>query len=176
MEHWPHAPSHCVTAPGAYIVTCGTYLKRKVFNSDDQLTFLEKTVLTVFSEQGWLVQQWAVFPNHYHVVALSPENGPNLRRVTGKIHSLSAIQANKWESSPGRKVWHQYWDSHITFEKSYLARLNYVRCNAVHHGLVQKPEDYRWCSANWFERESVKSFFETVASFRYDRVSVEDDY
>ena len=43
------------------------------------------------------------------------------------------------------------WDRELTFEKSYLARLNYVHHNPVHHKLVPVTGEYAWCSARWFE-------------------------
>lgn len=168
MKHWPHAPSHVVTHPGAYIVTAGNYQKEHHFRGDDRLDFLEETILATFEEFGWSIQQWAVFTNHYHVIAHSPVTGSNLRKVTNKIHSVTASQANRCDGTPGRKVWFQYWETRLTFEKSYLARLNYVRTNAVRHGLVLRPEDYRWCGANWFLINSEKPFYDTVTGFQSD--------
>jgi len=32
------------------------------------------------------------------------------------------------------ELWYEFWDTHLTFEKSWLARLNYVHQNPVKHG------------------------------------------
>ena len=64
----------------------------------------------------------------------------------------------------------------LTFEKSYLARLNYVHQNPVKHRLVRRAADYRWCSAAWFERTATVAQVKTIYSFKIDRVKVEDDY
>lgn len=97
-----------------------------------------------------------------------------------KLHQSSARkdrpELNRLDDTPGRKVWFQYWDSPITFEKSYLARLNYVHRNAVHHGLVADPAAYKWCSAAWFERTAEHAFFRTVWEFPCDRLHVADDF
>ena len=51
-----------------------------------------------------------------------------------------------------------YWDTQITFQRSCLARLNYVRQNPVHHGVVHKASEYHWCSAAGFERSARAAF------------------
>jgi len=92
------------------------------------------------------------------------------------FHSRSARWVNREDELEGRQVWHSYRETHLSFEKSYFARLNYVHQNAVKHGLVSDPKKYPWCSAGWFEKNVPKSFRKTVESFKIDRVKVEDDF
>jgi putative transposase len=73
-------------------------------------------------------------------------------------------------------VWFQFWDTALTYEKSYLVRLNYVHSNAVHHQLVANAADYRWCSAAWFLETAPRAFLKTVLALRTDRVNVLDTY
>ena len=73
-------------------------------------------------------------------------------------------------------MWFQFWDSHITFERSYLARLNYVHQNPVKHGLVQLAENYQWCSASWFTQNGSPAFVKTVKTFKIDQLNVPDDF
>lgn len=73
-------------------------------------------------------------------------------------------------------MWHNFRDTKLTFEKSYLARLNYVHQNAMKHGLVAVANQYRWCSAGWFERVATPAQVQTVYSFKTDQMSVEDDF
>jgi putative transposase len=176
MNRWPHAPSHLVVHPGAYIVTGGTYLKEHFFADRARLQLLEEYLLASLEKDGWQVQQWAVFSNHYHFVGFSPESGADIGRTTGRVHTLSSRDINLLDGTDGRKVWHRCWDTRLSIETSYLARLNYVRCNAVKHGLVRVPEDYEFCSASWFAERAKRSFFETVASFGIEEVNVEDDF
>jgi putative transposase len=117
-----------------------------------------------------------VLSNHYHFVAQSAENAANLPQMLDKLHGSISRQLNVQDATPGRKVMYQYWDSHITFERSYLARLNYVHQNPVHHGIVRKASEYQWCSAAWFERTADSAFFKTVSSFRFDCIKIKDDF
>jgi putative transposase len=64
----------------------------------------------------------------------------------------------------------------LTFERSYLARLNYVHQNPVKHGLVKVANQYPWCSAAWFERTASPAAVKTIYSFKTDKLKIDDDY
>ena len=83
---------------------------------------------------------------------------------------------NRLDQSPGREVWFNFWDAKLTYERSYLARLNYVHQNAVKHGLVQVANRYAWCSASWFERTASLSAVKTIYSFKTDKLNIHDDF
>jgi putative transposase len=157
------------------MVTAGTYGKRPFFNSEERLSLLEDMLLRLAHEHGWTLEAWAVFANHYHFIGCS--STPNtVRAMTRRLHASSAGFVNARDGARGRKVWHNYWETHLTYEKSYLARLGYVHQNAVHHGIVEQAAAYRWCSAGWFERTATAAQIGTVYGFRIDRVSVPDDF
>ena len=176
MTDWPHSPSHRLSASGTYILTAGTYQKQLFFRSRERLNFLCGVLLELAEEYEWKLEAWAVFPNHYHFVANAPKRAANLRRYIGELHAVTAREINRQEGQPGRKVWFQYWDSRITYERSYLARLNYVHTNAVKHGLVRRPEEYEWCSAGWFQRKAERPFYQTVMRMRSEGIKIEDDF
>ncbi len=119
------------------MVTAGTYGKQPLFRSPDRLRLLCGTLCELADEYGWLLQAWAVFPNHYHFVALSPADATSLRALVRHLHSVTARAINAQEKTPRRRVWFEYWDSHLTYQRSYFARLNYAHGNAVRHGVVR---------------------------------------
>jgi len=92
------------------------------------------------------------------------------------FHASSARVLNKQYNLEGRTVWYQYWDTQITIQGSYLARLNYVMNNPVRHGLVNDAKEYPWCSANWFAKNAKKSHYKTVQNMKTDKVQVVDDF
>ena len=171
---WSHAPPHWTHAPGIYFVTASTLRHEPHFRGATMLDFLESTLLACLEDGGWKLQAWAVFPNHYHFVASHGREARALSKILGKVHMLTAKQANLRDVTPGRQVWFNYRDTHLTFEKSWLARLAYVMGNPVRHGLVMKAEQYRWCSAAWFSKNATRAFVKTVESFKTDRIKVED--
>ena len=175
MPDWPHAPIHRLTEAGAYMVTAGTYRKAPYFRDPGCRGFLHEQLLILAAHYGWRLQAWAVFANHYHFVAIAAEP-KSLRAFIRHLHSITAREVNRVDGTPGRKVWHEYWETHLTYERSYLARLCYVHQNAVRHGAAQVACAYPWCSAAWFEREAPPAFYATVMNFRTDRVTVPDGF
>ena len=176
MRDWHHAPPHRLDAPGVFFVTCGTHERAHVFRRPPRLDFLVDTFLSLAEKEEWELEAWVFFSNHYHFIARSPSEAEGLAAMLRAFHSVTAIEANRWDATPDRQVWFQYRDTRLTFERSYLARLNYVHQNAVHHGLVREATQYPWCSAGWFERNADRSFFRTVTSFKIDRLNVFDEY
>jgi putative transposase len=121
----------------------GINLKQHHFKGDEWLTYLERMLLSLARQYAWQLEAWAVFSNHYHFIAHSPPDANSLRVFLGRLHTQTSIEANKRDGTPGRKVWFNFWESRLTFEKSYLARLHYVHANAVKHKLVLVPNQYR---------------------------------
>jgi putative transposase len=176
---WPHAPVHKLSHRGAYMVTAGTYLKEHHFCGARRLRVLHRGLLRVALDFGWQLEAWAVFSNHYHFVAQSPEGvhgAESLAKMLGTLHEKTSKWVNRLDGAPGRNVWHNFWDTQLTYEKSYLARLNYVHQNAVEHGLVAVANQYPWCSAGWFERTARPSMVKTIYRFKTNRLRIFDDY
>ncbi len=172
---WHHAPPHVFVPNTLYMVTAGTLHKEHLFRGNERLRILEQTVFRIMKDRGWKLRAWALFSNHYHWIGVSPEQG-SIRRLIQHVHSESAKLLNKLDNAVGRRVWFQYWDKCLTYEKSYFARLNYVNNNAVHHGLVHKASLYPFCSAGWIERNCRPAFQNQVASFKYDQLSEPDEF
>ncbi len=174
MHSWPHAPSRSVTEPGTYFITAATYQKQHRFASHEKLNLLQSVIFVTCIEFNFELQAWAIFPNHYHIVGFCPvEKG--VKKLTEKIHGVSARKLNRLEGQAGRRIWYNMWDTLLSFETSYLARLNYVHNNPTKHGLGPSL-NYPFCSAHWFETQGDKSFVETVKSFKTDLLEIDDDF
>ncbi|MFN3408312.1 MAG: transposase [Limisphaerales bacterium] len=176
---WPHAPMHCLDARGTFFVTASTYGREHHFRGRERLAVLHRGLLKLASDFEWRLEAWAVFSNHYHFVAHSPEHADSaasLSRMLGVLHEKTARWVNRLDGAQGRKVWHNFRETRLTFEKSYLARLHYTHQNPVKHGLVQVANQYPWCSAGWFERTATPAQIKTIYGFKTDRLSVADDF
>jgi putative transposase len=174
--NWPPAPTHWLFEPGIYLVTAGTHQKLPHLNSPARLDFFLESLFQYAEEFQWSLWAWAVLANHYHFLAASSADPKTLRKFIGKLHMKTAQELNRLDATPGRRVWFQYWDSHITFEKSYLARLHYVHTNPAKHRIADLAENYKWCSAAWFARSASPALVQTVKSFKTDQVEVPDDF
>ena len=175
-KDWPRAPLHRLSDHGTYIVTAGTLHKEHWFRGPERLDLLESALLRIMKSNSWLLEAWAVFSNHYHFVANAESGAQPLSVVLKQLHGESAREVNVLDRAPGRTVWHNFWDTELMYEKSYLARLNYVHQNAVKHGLVARACQYRWCSAAWFERTATPAQVKTIYGFKIDRLKVEDEF
>jgi putative transposase len=136
-------------------------------------------LLGLLREAGWQLEAWAVLSNHYHFVGHSQPAGEgaaiSLGNLLQKLHSLSTKEANRREGKPGRsRLWQNYRETLITFQSSYLARLNYVHQNPVHHGLVTDARDWKWGSAARFEQSVTPAWAKTIRSFSFEKIAEED--
>ena len=140
--------------------------------------WFQEKLLVLADEFAWRLEAWAVLSNHYHLVAHSPDGSDgaeSLGPMVKKLHSLATKELNRRDGQPGRtRLWQNYRETHLTFQRSYLARLNYVHQNAAHHGLVARGSDYQWCSARAFKQAVTPVWIRTVNSFNYDQIARED--
>jgi putative transposase len=175
MPDWAHAPIHRFGEAGAYIVTGSTYQKLHHLKSKKRLNWFTHELLKRLGDNDINLQAWAVFSNHYHLVAHC-EDGAILKNVLDRLHADTSYQVNQEDEVVGRKVWFQYWDTNITNSKSYFARLRYVHENPVKHKLVGEAIQYPWCSAGWFLKNATPATQRTLMTFPIDRVKVRDDF
>ncbi|HXG93313.1 MAG TPA: transposase [Blastocatellia bacterium] len=167
---------HRLSDDGVYMVTAATLHKHHLFKGPEKLTLLENNLLSLSKKYNWQLEAWAVFSNHYHFVARSQPDSANLKKFLTHLHADSARELNRVDEMIGRQVWFNFWDTKLTYERSYLARLNYVHQNPVKHGLVKVANQYSWCSAAWFERTASAAMVKMIYSFNIDKLQVADDY
>ncbi len=172
----PHAPVHRLSEHGSYFITSGTLHKQHLFDTPAKRDLLERMLLSLARKCVWQLEAWAVLVNHYHFVARGAPDSVPMGEFLQELHSRSAIELNRLDGVEKRAVWHNFRDTRLTYQYSYLARLNYVHRNAVKHGLVAVANAYPWCSAGWFERTACPAQVKTIYRFKIDQVRVEDDY
>jgi putative transposase len=175
MPMWHRRPAHVFLPGSFYMVTAGTLHKEHLFCGNERLELLQNSLFTILTDFGWALQSWALFSNHYHFAAKASIDN-TLKSAIQRFHSVTARELNRRERKSGRQVWFQYWDTCLSYEKNYLARLNYVNHNPVHHGLVRIASQYPFCSAGWFEQNADPAFRRKVESFGWSRVKVIDDF
>ena len=175
-KDWPHAPVHRLAENAIYFVTASTLHKKHLFDTPAKRDLLEHLLLSFAKRDGWQLEAWAVFANHYHIVARGRHDSRNLGDMLHDLHGVSARELNKLDDVTSRQVWFNFRDTKLTIQHSYLARLNYVHQNAVKHKLVAVGHQYPWCSAAWFERTASPAQVKTIYGCKIDWVKVEDDF
>ena len=173
---WPHAPLHRLAGKGTYIVTAGTLNKKHIFRDARSLDLLENDLLRKAKQYHWQLEAWSVFSNHYHFVGHALEDATTLRPFLSHLHADTAREMNRRDTTSGRQVWFNFRETELTYEKSYLSRLNYVHQNPARHGLVRVANQYPWCSAACFEQTATPAQVKTIYSFKTDKVRIVDDF
>lgn len=88
------------------MVTSGTFGKQHFFTDGPRLRLLHRALLTIAEERGWSLEAWAVFPNHYHFIGVSPVSSATLVDFIRDLHARTAMALNRYDHASGRKVWH----------------------------------------------------------------------
>jgi putative transposase len=141
--------------------------------------WFQQTLFYLAKHYGWTLEAWAILSNHYHLVAHSPalsQGGPSSLSVfIQHLHSAATREFNRRDGTRGRsRLWHNFRETHLTLQRGYLARLNYVHQNAVHHGLVTNASQWKWCSASSFKDAVTPAWLRTVMSFKFDQIAMDD--
>ncbi|HEM49044.1 MAG TPA: hypothetical protein ENO27_02420, partial [Caldithrix sp.] len=109
---------------------------------------------TTAEKLHWQIDDWVILDNHYHLMLESPDtklndhNPKTIANFMNNFHRFSALwmRKNCGSLKNVKNIFFNYWDTCITYERSYFARLNYLYFNPVKHGYVQHPSEYPYGS------------------------------
>jgi putative transposase len=146
-----HSPPHSAMGFSAqYLVTAACFEHIPIIGKNpERLTECEEHLLAVCQQHTSRIYAWCVLPNHYHVL-LGSRTIKTLCEELGRFHGRSSFSWNGEDDQRGRKVWFRCFDREIRSERHFWATLNYIHHNPVHHGHVQKWQDWIWSSAAKF--------------------------
>lgn len=179
FKTYHHVPPHLYRPQAKYFITASTYKSKRVLN-DDAKDRLLNSMAKGCSHYGWILEDWVILDNHYHIMLEAPKSASSLSDLIRDIHRFTGlwIKKNIPDSSDLPRVFQNYWDTCITYEKSYYARLNYIYYNPVKHGYVNNANDYPYSSyrtriAEKGQRELLKLMKQ---KYPFDRINVKDDF
>jgi len=76
-------------------------------------------------------------------------------------------------SKGGRTVWFQFWDTKLTYERSYLARLNYVHQKTPKAWVGAMGNQYRGVLRHGLN-ERFRSYRQKRLCFKTDRLNIHE--
>jgi putative transposase len=173
---YPHNPPHYFVPNAMYMVTGSLLYNKHLLIDDERKSLVFEILFERARHWEWELEAWSILENHYHFIGRAPDNASILEDLIRGLHSKSAIGLNKLDKTPGRQVWYNYWDTCITHETSYYARLQYVHLNPVKHRLAENAAEYPFCSYRWFLEKADEKFQSVVMNQLIDRVDVYDDF
>src|SRR5215831_2122142 len=139
---WPQAPPHYFTPHSTYILTASTLDRKPLFNCGAKLDLVRDTTFELARSYTLILQAWAFFSNHYHLVVSFENTHAAHCDFVRHLHRQLTIPLKQVDRTFGRRVMYEFWDTHLTFERSWLARLNYVHQNPVKHEVVRLANQY----------------------------------
>jgi putative transposase len=127
-----------------HVTQRGNRRQKTFFRDTDYKYYLE--LMSVFSRKaGTEIWAYCLMPNHVHLVMVpSEENG--LRAALGEVHRRYTGYINCREGWRGH-LWQERFHSFVMDEEYLLATVRYVERNPVAARLCDKPEQWRWSSA-----------------------------
>ncbi|MEX2142097.1 MAG: hypothetical protein WD894_22715 [Pirellulales bacterium] len=142
-----HSPAHYTSDTELYMITAACFEHRPIIGqSTARMSSFEQDLLNASRELARDIFAWNVLPNHYHLLVRASDVKALLKRL-GKVHGRTSYFWNGEDHQRGRKVWFNAVETAMKSERHFWASMNYVLNNAVHHGYVQRWQDWPFSNA-----------------------------
>ncbi len=136
------------TAPGtSYFVTTKAFQNRALFRAKEIAETVLETLEHYRSRGEYLLHEFVLMPDHLHVL-ITPSSINSLEKAMQFIKGGSSYRLNQQR---GQKIdlWNAgFHDWTIRDAADWTAKAEYIRWNPVKAGLVERPEDWPYSSAN----------------------------
>jgi putative transposase len=137
--------ARCVLPGIAYHVTQrGVACCDVFFSQADRASYL-RLAAEQRQEAGVRVLAWCLMSNHVHWVVV-PERADSLAVLFRRVHGRYAQYLNVRRARNGHLWQNRFFGCPVAAERE-LTSLRYVEWNPVRAGMVDAPDDWRWCSA-----------------------------
>ena len=173
-KKYEHNPPHLFKESSKYFITGATYQHKRYLKTSEAKDHLLHSIKKGFTAKNWTLEDWVILDNHYHLMVQAGKGEALLPEIMRGIHRFTAVWLNKYDNEQKRKVWYNYWDSCITYEISYFARLNYIWYNPVKHGYCQNAEDYVYGSFHYRYQKEREYLDALKLQYPWDKVNVFD--
>jgi putative transposase len=118
----------------------------KTFFAADDYKYYLSLIARYKDEVGIEVWAYCLMPNHVHLVVV-PQEREGLAQLFREVHRHYTRSINLREHWKGH-LWQERFHSFVMDEQYLLATVKYVELNPVMAKLCEKPEHWRWSSAN----------------------------
>jgi putative transposase len=126
-----------------HFITFSCYRRLPYLDSDRTRILFEETLEKLRRRHNFFLFGYVLMPEHVHLLLSEPT-----------VHSLgTTMSVLKGETSKLLKgdrpqFWqNRYYDSNVFTQDKFVEKIEYIHNNPVTRGLVDKPEDWPWCSS-----------------------------
>lgn len=172
---YSHNPPHLFIGGAKYWVTGSCYKHSLYFADPSAKEKMIEILMRGCQKYNWKIDDWVILNDHYHLMLQSSTDGDKtIEDIIRNFHKFSSMWIRKNSViAKADKIFWNYWDTCITYEKSYYTRLNYLYYNPVKHGYVERAEDYQFGSFYFRWRENREYLENLKGSYPFDRLDLE---
>lgn len=145
----------------AHFITFSCYHRRKLLDSDQAKRIVLGALNSQLKIQTAKCVGFVIMPDHVHAIVWFPEFN-QLSHFMKQWKQKSSVQIKDFikqkfpqyartfdENDP---CWQpRYYPFHIYSQDKLREKLDYMHMNPVRAGFVEKPTDWLWSSARWYE-------------------------
>lgn len=141
-----------------YFITAVTQNRYPYFAKPKNTQLLLDTLRNVQKIYPFKMRGYVILPDHSHL-QLTLKKDARISQVIKSLKRNYTVNYKRENNIAGQlKLWqHRFYDHVIRDQSDYVNHLNYIHYNPVKHGLVAKPEDYKFSSyldyvnREWYE-------------------------
>lgn len=157
--------------PGeAHFLTFSCYKRLPLFSKDRTRRWIVDALDQARSKHQFDLWGWVIMPEHVHLLIkplrtdyriktiLAVINQPVSRRAIGWLREHDPVYLSKLaEGGYCARFWQRGggYDSNVEDPEAAVEILTYIHLNPVRRGLVEKPTEWYWSSANGCDEDST---------------------
>jgi putative transposase len=159
-----------INEPGhAHELTFSCFQRLPLLSCEAVRDFVLEAVGQARDRLGFLLHAYVVMPEHVHLLLLPRKQSFDVAWVLKAVKQSVARRAKAWllqndpplftKLTPGG-VGFRFWtpgggyDRNVTESRTLRGVIQYIHENPVRRGLVEKPTDWKWSSALWYEERT----------------------
>ena len=146
-----------------YFFTLVTHQRQPLLTQPRLREALRMAIVQVRQRYPFNICGWVLLPDHLHCLWQLPEEDADyglrwslIKRLTSQ--AVPSAQGVSLSRSLRREtgLWQRrFWEHRIRDEADYRRHMDYLHWNPVHHGLVERVDDWPWSSYHRLLREGV---------------------
>ena len=118
-----------------------------IFADDDDYAAFERVLGQAVARHGMRLLAYCVMPNHFHLVVWPREDG----ELSRFMRWLTLTHTQRWHAyhrtaGSGHLYQGRFKSFPVESDEHFLTVARYVERNALRANLVERAEDWRWCS------------------------------
>lgn len=133
-----------ISGSAYHIISRGNQRQKVFFDKEDSQRYYDS--LSRYKKRyKTKIYAYCLMSNHIHLL-LDPDCKPSLKKFMHGLNMSYAKYFNYKYKKCGH-LWQDRFKSFIISKDSYILNcVNYIEFNPVRAKIVEKPEDYQWCS------------------------------